>query len=582
MLDAQDLIKEIENRFEQGDSRGDVMSWVSELGLSVELEVEAETYIAQHSNGNSEFNLTDLGNSERLVHEYTGQIHFVIERGIWVVWDGKHWVDDGTGLCMRKLAQKVVRNIYIEAANTEEKEKRDKLAAHAKASEASARIEAMLKEARAMGNIPITVNRFDNNHLLLNVNNGTIDLKTGELKPHNSSDLITKLIKIDYNHDAASELWDKVVSDVFEGNQNIIDYYQRAKGYSITGLQTEIAFFFNYGTGANGKTTIEGAIRDVLDGYAAEVDPAAFMVVKGQTPGPNEQIASLYKTRLCVATELEDGQRLSVSLVKRMTGGESLRCERKYEHGFSFKPEYKLWLSGNHEPTITDTTSSIWNRLKKIPFKAYFPPESRINGLREMLVAENKEAILAWLVKGCLEWQKQGLNEPSEIKAAVQAYRDAQDILHDFLGENCIVRINEKVSVKELYKAYTDWATNNDVPAITKNKFRDRLIERGLFVTPGHANQKEWNGLRLLTNDEKVTLVTQVTLFPEKSSIRELYKKVPEKSTTKVTKITNVETSDKFLSEKCGVCGDENPVAYGTSFACGTCHPELLNESLRD
>jgi putative DNA primase/helicase len=282
-----------------------------------------------------------------------------------------------------------------------------------------------------------------------------------------------------------------------------------------------------------------------------------------------------------VATELEDGQRLSVSLVKRMTGGESLRCERKYEHGFSFKPEYKLWLSGNHEPTITDTTNSIWNRLKKIPFKAYFPPESRINGLREKLRSEHAGAILTWLVNGCLEWQRQGLNEPKEVKDAVQSYRDAQDILHDFINENCLIRINEKVAVKELYKAYTEWATNNDVPAITKNKFRDRLIERGLTVLLGHANHKFWNGIRLLTEDERVTLVTQVTLFTEKSSIREIQEKVPENTTTKITKVTNQpQISNDLLINPCPTCGDTNPVVYGDSFACGTCHPELLNENI--
>ena len=257
----------------------------------------------------------------------------------------------------------------------------------------------------------------------MNVNNGTINLKTGELQPHNPADLITRVISTNYTPDATSDEWLKFLNRTFGNKKDLIAFVQRALGYSITGSQGEMAIFFCHGEGWNGKSTLLGACRLILGEYAAEVEPAAFMVDKNRGTGPNEAIASLYNVNFVTSTEIEEGQRLSTALLKRMTGGESLRCEHKFERGFNYKPRYKLWMSGNHEPEISDTTKSIKNRFKKVPFLFTISAVERVQHYEEVLASKYGEAILAWLVKGCLEWQQTGLGE------SVRSKRGHADIL---------------------------------------------------------------------------------------------------------------------------------------------------------
>lgn len=497
------------------------------------------------------FNLTDMGNAERLIRQYGDILRYSYERKKWLVWTGKLWQwDDGAKVT--QLAKFTVRSIYQEAGNEPDEKRRKELADHARRSESDHRISAMISLAQSEAGIPVAIDKLDSNSWLLNVNNGTIDLKAGILQPHNPADLITKIIPLDYQPEATSEVWQGFLNKIFEGKAALISYIQRALGCSITGDQGEQAFFFCHGVGWNGKSTLLGAVQDILGPYAAEIDPSAFMVNKNPSSGPNESIARLCKTRFVSSTELEDEQRLSVSLIKRMTGGETLRCERKYEHGYDFLPEFKLWLSGNHEPIITDTTSSVWNRLKKIPFKVSIPEGERIKGFRFILSRQHGQAILAWLVKGCLDWQCHGLGEAPDILEATQAYRDSQDILHDFLIETCIAQPSAIITAAELYRAYKEWCDHNEEKyPLGKLNFNARIAEKGFVKAPGPANKTMWHGIRLLTDTEKVKSVNSVNSFPIKSHMREIQEKGSEKRLTELTNLTNLDDIPKYPTEPC-------------------------------
>ncbi|MFC1937218.1 phage/plasmid primase, P4 family [Chloroflexota bacterium] len=348
------------------------------------------------------FNLTDYGNAERLVTLFGDVIRYSPERKVWLIWTGKVWEWDIGRIRITKLAKKTARNIYQEAADEPDDDAREELVKHGRATERQVRIEALIKSAESEPGVAVNLADLDANHWLLNVSNGPIDLRTGELKPHSRAELITKILPIDYDPIASSTEWDSFLTRIFDGNTDLIAYVQRALGYSITGDQSEQAFFFCYGGGFNEKSTLLNTCRLVMGEYATQVPPTAFMVDKTKRGGPDEAIANLQSKRLVCSTELEDGQRLSVSLVKRMTGGESLWCEHKFERGYNFQPTHKLWLSGNHEPVITDTTNSIWFRLKKIPFMVEIPEADRKKGYAEHLAEEHSAAIMAW-VRGVAE-----------------------------------------------------------------------------------------------------------------------------------------------------------------------------------
>ena len=467
--------------------------------------------------------------------QYGENIHYNYERKLWLIWNDKCWKWDDSGEIMR-IAQKVARSIYGEITTKDDEDTAKAKAKWAATSEGNQRLCALVAVAEPMASI--TLDQLDRDEWLLNCNNGTVNLKTGTLQPHNPADLITRVIDTDYDPDATSEEWVKFLNRIFDNKHELIAFIQRALGYSITGNQGEQAIFFCHGRGWNGKSTLLGAIRIILLEYAAEVEPAAFMVDKHKGSGPNEAIASLYKVNFCTSTEIEDGQKLSTSLLKRMTGGESLRCERKFEHGFNFRPQYKLWLCGNHEPEISDTTNSIWNRLKNIPFTVKISREERVKDYDVKLVEEHGKVILAWLVKGALEWQRVGLGEPSEIIEATQAYRDDQDVLHEFLNEKTKNQPSATCLMSELYLKYQQWGDDNgDKFLLGKKKFNERIAEKGYVKDIGGHNKPIWRGLRILT-DEEVTNVNNVTENAQSFFHEDIAEKDGVKSVTKVTKVT--------------------------------------------
>lgn len=514
------------------------------------------------------FPCTDLGNAERLSHRYGAILRFCWQRNKWLVWNGKHWAWDN-GERINLFAQATVRGIYAEASGALDEERRKELAKHAIQSENCRRLVGMIDLARACNpRNCIEIDDLDKNHYLLNVENGTIDLRTGELKDHNPTDMITEILPINYNPSADSDEWETFLDRIFAHNTELISYTQRCLGYSITGDQSEQAFFFCYGNGFNGKSTLLNTCRLVLGNYATQIPPSAFMVDKSKHGGgPNEAISNLKNKRLVCSTEIEDGQRLSVTLVKAMTGGEAMWCEHKFERGYTFQPTHKLWLSGNHEPIITDTTNSIWFRLKKIPFTIQIPDSERKKGYAEKLASDHTEAILTWLVKGCAGWYgHHELGEPEAVRMAVVTYRNQQDILFDFLTECCVVNNDECMDQAILYKVYKAWAEENDVHIISKPNFTNRIKEKGIAPGRRGGNKAIWQGIRLLTENESVNQVNAVNDFTESS----LYARACEETLVKT--LNNDNPINTFPTNPCLQCGTDEPIIdENMAYKCRKC-----------
>ncbi|MFC2060777.1 phage/plasmid primase, P4 family, partial [Chloroflexota bacterium] len=519
------------------------------------------------ANDSTLLTLTDAGNSWRFVNQHGAKLRFNYERGLWLLFTGKRWEWDEGGK-VTKLAKQTARSIYHEAAVEPDDNKRDALAKHAKASESNQRIKGMVELARA--ELSVTIEVLNADQYLLNCRNGTVDLRTGELRSHDPADLLTYLIPLDYDTKANSTTWLDFLSNVFNGNDTLIHYIQKCLGYSITGSQDEQALWFNYGTGSNGKTTLMGVILDILGDYATELDPLAFVADKNARTGPNEAIASLYNKRFVAATEVKTGMTLDVAILKRMTGGEKLRCERKFEHGFEFKPTHKLWLSGNHEPRITDTTNSIWNRLKYVPFTVTFGEAERIKGLRNTLARDHGEAILTWVVAGCLAWQAEGLGEPVEVIEAIQNYRDSQDYLHGFIIECCIFKKSATIEQRELYDEYKQWCETNDEKAIGKHTFRSRLIEKGAIAGVGNKNIKIWSGLRLRIESDNAENVTSVTANHKSSQEESSRIETSEKNGNK----SNTDVAPEYPHNQCRCGGSDYWLRADNRWLCSNCHPK--------
>jgi putative DNA primase/helicase len=442
---------------------------------------------------------TDLGNSERFIQRHGADVLYCYAWGAWLVWTGVRWERDDGGKVQR-LAKATVRHTYKEAGEAEDEQERKALAQHATRSEAEARIRAMLELAKSEE--PVSSEDLDARPWLLNVQNGTIDLRTGTLQPHRREDLITKLAPVSYDPNATAPTWTAFLERV-QPDEEMRAFLQRAVGYSITGDTSEQCMFINHGGGANGKSTSQETIAAALGDYAMRA-PTEMLLAKRAGGIPND-VARLKGARFVAASETEEGRRLAESLIKDLTGQDTITARFMRAEWFDFQPTHKLSLSTNHKPEIRGTDAAIWRRIRLIPWSVTIPPGEQDKRLPAKLRAE-LPGVLAWIVQGCLEWQRIGLQPPEEVRRATGRYRAEMDVLAAFIDEECIVAEHASATAKALYGAYRVWCEDNGERPESQRRFGSRLKERGFesgrMTTGARKGAVEWYGIGLAGEPE--------------------------------------------------------------------------------
>jgi len=438
--------------------------------------------------------LTDVGNAQRLVNLYGPDLRYCYERKKWLSWNSRYWEWDAGDKIIER-AKDTIRSIYREAADEQDTANRTALVNHAKSSEREQRIKAMIKLAESIQDIPVKMQELDTDPWLFNCNNGTINLKTGFLQPHNKEDLITILVPIDYSPDAQSPVWDAFLMQVMKNDPEMVKYLQRLVGYSMTGDNSCQIVPFLYGLGRNGKTTALNCIRDMLGEYGTRVSTDVFMQLDKNFGGHKEGLANLRGKRFVVGSEINAERRLNAALIKDITGGETIKADRKYEHEVEYKPTYKVWFFGNHKPEIRDSTLGMWRRVKLIEFN-FTVPEKEVDPYLELKLKAELPGILVWGVRGCTAWRLEGLAEPKKVTDATMNYRQEQDILADFIEDCCILEPSARVSKADLRWAYEKFCSNESSKPFSDKVFKSRLVDRG--ITDGHSGSiRWWNGIKL-------------------------------------------------------------------------------------
>ncbi len=443
-----------------------------------------------------EFRLTDTGNAERLVARHGEDLRYVHAWSRWLVWTGKNWEADDTGAINRR-AKDTVRAIYGEAQEASDSSTRRELASHATKCEAESRLRAMIALAQSEEGIPVRIDDLDADPWILNVRNGTIDLKTGELREHRREDLITKIAPVEYDPDAKAPAWEAFLERILP-SEAIRRFVQRIMGYSLTGDVSAQILPFLHGLGANGKSTLVNTTLEMLGDYGQLAAPELLLSKRGAHP---TELADLKGARLVASVEIEDGRKMAESLVKQLTGGEKVKARYLHKDFFEFDPTHKVFLVANHKPEVLGTDFAIWRRVKLIPFDVTIPEEEQDPRLPEKLQAE-LPGILAWAVRGCLDWQRDGLAEPEEVKAATEAYRAEMDVLADFINERCVVRDGVWCIFADLYESYEVWCEESGETPEKKRKFGARLKERGFLPANGTKNVAIRKGIALRSDQD--------------------------------------------------------------------------------
>lgn len=462
----------------------------------------AQVQLPEDSDGPIELtptDFTDTGNGRRLVNRFNaGSVLFNIDAGKWLVWTGEYWQTDLNG-AMTRLAQDTLEGMYSLIPRVP-KHQQQPLLKHIQKSLSSPRLAGMIQLASTVDGISRPGADFDAEPMLLCAGNGIIDLSTGKLLPFEKRYLLSKRADINYDPGAQCPTWLRFLDQV-QPDPEIQAYLQRAAGYTLTGDVSEQCLFFCYGRGLNGKTTFIETLSKLLGNYYTKTNADTIMA-KRQGGGVPNDVAALCGRRMISASELSRYSRMNEGLVKDLTGGDAVSARFLNKEFFQFHLGAKIWLYGNERPKISGTDDGIWRRIRLIPWQIRVPetkqeaeergiPYWKDGYLKEKLSRE-LPGILAWAVRGCISWAKEGLGKPAAVVEASNDYRNEQDVLSDFLESECEVGPGYMCSKGDLWRRYRIWEEN----AGEKGRYAQRHFLADVTNRPGIRAIRVTGGVR--------------------------------------------------------------------------------------
>ncbi|MDR2337720.1 MAG: hypothetical protein LBE20_03610 [Deltaproteobacteria bacterium] len=433
----------------------------------------------------SKYEYNDTGNSERIVEHWGDKVKYIDELS-WAIYKKGRWelASDKRAL---NMVMDVIKKIKKERNYITEirKEALEKWYWKSR-SEHCTRASLNLAKAKLL----IEAEKFNQYPYYLNCNNGVLDLKTGKLLPHNPEYYLTKKIDTNYDPSAKCPQWDKFLNEIFSGNIDLINYIQRCVGYSLTGDTCEQCMFIFLGHGSDGKSLFFDVLKNLLRDYHCNI-PVSTFELKKQENEAQPFIAQLQNIRFVVSAESNTDVYFNEALIKSLTGEREIVTRGLYSAPINMKIEFKIWLSTNYKLKLKNTERGIKRRLKLIPLNEYFyedgdnSEEAKKGRLKDKKLYEKlsteKEGILAWAIRGCLEWQKLGgLHEVDIVKDTTENYFKEMDTIGNFLEECCEKNPCYSIEARDLYQSYRKWCEKTGHIAFADNGFYRKLSEKNI------------------------------------------------------------------------------------------------------
>jgi P4 family phage/plasmid primase-like protien len=439
--------------------------------------------------------LSELGNAKRLEDEHGGNIHYVHDAKAWLHWRGGTWVWDVDGAAVRGLAARLPQQIYNEGglhlADAEY------FAKWARTSQKERTILATVSLLQDFEQVRLPLALVDADLFKIGFDNAkqVLDLRTGKARPARQDDFITKSLSVDRLGDSSKAVrWQAFLTQIFGDDVELIDWLKRWCGYMLTGSTSEQIFIFCFGLGANGKSVLGDILRHILCDYARAIASETLTESKRAAGSATPDLAELVGARMAMSAETEDGAALAESLIKSLVSGDTMTVRKLYTAPVQFTPQFKLMMLGNHKPIIKGNDHGIWRRVRLIPFKHTFKPEERDAGLSDKLKTEAPH-ILAWMVEGCIDWQKRGLSDtPITIQDATGSYQEEQDLIGNWMVECCDLSPMNEASSTDIYTNYQAWCVANGLRPNSNVALGRRLGERG-YTCRQSSGKRLWAGI---------------------------------------------------------------------------------------
>jgi len=460
-----------------------------------EIEYQARD-MADRYDPASDYIKSEVGLAQQFVKRHGLDFIYCHGLGGWQMWDGKRWRRDVTNSALMSV-QENIRTLITLVKNAPFSEQKSRHLNFLVRSETAARCKAILCLSQPY--LDKSPDEFDGDRFLLNVANGTLDLRTGTLREHRREDYITKIADIDYDPEAKSDLFGEFLAGILSGDAELIGFVKRAFGYSLTGDISEQCWFVNYGTGSNGKTTLYNLVLHVLGEYGAQTPADTFLA--SMSDRIRNDLARLSGCRLIVASEPDESRRLDSSLIKAFTGGDRITARFLHKEYFEYIPSGKLFLLCNHQPSVRANDHGFWRRVRLIPFGLVVPDEAQDKHLESKLRAE-APGILRFMVEGCLDWQRNGLRPPNSVVKATRDYQEEMDVLRDFLTDPMLVIDQEKVVAKaDLYEYYAArYCAAKGLKPLSNEEFNRLMTAKNFKTARRNKNRRRcWVGIGLVT-----------------------------------------------------------------------------------
>ncbi|MFD0117666.1 phage/plasmid primase, P4 family [Streptomyces sp. NPDC058320] len=435
-----------------------------------------------------------LGMAERFVEEHGDQLRHVHQIG-WHHWDGSRWNLDDERVDV-EAAIATTKQALRDVMRMEKGDERDALYADVRKAESASGIEGMLKLAGALKPISTPSRALDADAYLFNTPAGTVDLREGEIRGNDPLDLITKVSGAAIA-DTFSPTWEAFVERILP-DEDVRAFVQRLFGYSMLGKQTEHVMPIFTGTGANGKSTMAGAIGEAFGDYCIEVDPSLLMQSKHEKHGAFKM--RLRGARLAFCSETEKGRKFAEATMKRLVDGTPIEANLMHKNPIQFEPSHTLLMLTNHLPAVSGDDPAVWRRILVVPFDVVIPPGERDETLPERL-KQDAPAVLAWCYAGWLDYQKQGLNPPDAVRARTEEYQAASDVLGRFLEERTITNPHGVVKARDLFTDWSDWCRANGEQPGSEVSFAESMSARGVAKKRSSGGQV-YRGLMLAGREE--------------------------------------------------------------------------------
>jgi putative DNA primase/helicase len=438
---------------------------------NAEARARAKTEIPEYS---------DFALADEFAARYGTIFRHVTNRNDWYFYDGKVW-----GIDEKLNRYTFAREMCSQKARECPEDGVKKALTHANT------VADVVKVVGYDGEMKALINEFDRDQMLLNTQDGVVDLRNGSIRTHRYDDYVSQITSCGLGDGCPT--WIDFLKRITCGDDDLRAYLQRVFGYALTGGTKEHALFFLYGSGANGKSVFIGVLAGILNTYHRTAAMQTFIVASGdQHP---TDLAGLVGSRAVTASETERGRTWDENKIKTITGGDEVSARFMRGDFFEFIPQFKIIVAGNNKPKLKSTDEAIRRRFNLIPFLATIPPEERDLDLPEKLKAEYP-GILKWAIEGCLEWQRIGLDPPPVVRAATDEYIRSQNVVNNWIEERCDTGYGLSAMSSALYGDFKEWSHQVGEDSLKQADF-NKALEELRFKLRKTKSFNSWDGLKL-------------------------------------------------------------------------------------